>query len=423
MTMSLNPTLDKSQTILKNLGPLLSAGAQQRLQQLGVPTSKKEDWRYSSLASFVPQSVFIKSSPKLGAGPFELLENYPQRLVFCGGVLNKELSQLPAGITFESGSSTSGAQDFIGTLSEGLSLEHLKIKVAANHSFADSLALIHLPPFRENTSNVEGISLEIEIDQASKLEIVEIQLTPMTTPEEPAPPSLWRNQKTHLKLAPNSNLSFVKLSCTLESDLSLSTLTAEVSEHATFVHTLVNLGGKLTRSDVTINLRASGAHGAVRSLAALKQNEQADLNALIYHAAPHTTSAQLVKNILDGKSRGVFTGKIYIEREAIGVDSSQLSRALILSNKAQMNARPQLEIYADDVKAGHGATIGQLSDEELFYLQSRGLSAQKAKEMLCHGFGLEIIQEVQSPAAKALIEANIFDQFEKHSQLQMKAPL
>lgn len=423
MTMSSNQTLNKSQTILKNLGPLLSQEAAQGLQKMGVPTSKKEEWRYSSLASFVPETTFERTPSQLGADSFKLLESYPHRLVFCGGVLKRELSQLPQGISFENRPKINSAQDFIGTLSEAISTEQVKITVAANHSFEDSLALIHLPAVRQSTSLIEGVTLEIEMNQASKLEIVEIQLAEALAPETDNPSTLWRNQKTHLKLAAHSNLSYVRLSCTQEADLSLSTLTAEVGEHANFIHTLVNLGGKLTRSDVTINLRASGAHGAVRSLAALKQNEQADLNALIYHAAPHTTSAQLVKNILDGKSRGVFTGKIYIEREAIGVDSSQLSRALILSNKAQMNARPQLEIYADDVKAGHGATIGQLSDEELFYLQSRGLSAQKAKEMLCHGFALEIIQEVQNPAAKALIEATIFDQFEKHSQLQMKAPL
>ena len=129
MTMSSNPTLNKSQTILKNLGPLLSSEAAQGLEKMGVPTSKKEEWRYSSLASFVPESLFQRTSSELGRDPYKLLESYPHRIVFCGGVLKSELSQLPSGITFKSGPMINSAQDFIGALSEGLSTEQVKIIV------------------------------------------------------------------------------------------------------------------------------------------------------------------------------------------------------------------------------------------------------------------------------------------------------
>lgn len=394
-----------NQSFINNIAPLVGDKALQKLKEIGVPTSKQEEWRYSSLASFLP-TLELKSASKVENFDLSRFDDlFPHRLVLLGGKIQNDQNSLPQGISAQEVAVEMSGKGFIEVLSESISTHTIKLKVDSKLNLGGPLAIIHLP-----TTDVSAVNIEITFDKDSQLEIIELKLT------EEAGLAAWNNSKVACDINANSHIRYVKLTSSNENDLNLNSFTADLKRDANLITTFINLGGKLTRQDVVINLKEEGANGTIRSLAALKGEEQADLSALIYHAKPNTFSTQLVKNILDDKSRGVFTGKIYIEKEAIGVDSSQLSRALLLSKKAQMNARPQLEIYADDVKAGHGATIGQLSDEELFYLQSRGLDSDKARQMLCHGFALEILDEVKSDAAKTLIADFISNQFEKKSQ-------
>lgn len=394
-----------NESFINSIAPLVDDKALKKLKEIGVPTSKQEEWRYSSLASFLPTGEFkcAHQVEQFDLAKYSTL--FANRLVLLGGKVQTDKSSLPAGIELQEAATDPFGKGFIEVLSEALTTDTVKLKVASKLNLNGPLAIIHLP-----TTDISAGNIEIKVDKDSEFEIIELRLS-----EEGTLPA-WTTGKTFFDIDANSHVRYVKLTSSNESDLNLSSFKADLKRDANLITTFINLGGKLTRQDAVLNLNEEGAHGTIRALSALKGEEQADLNALIYHAKPNTFSAQLVKNILDDKSRGAFTGKIYIEKEAIGVDSSQLSRALLLSKKAQMNARPQLEIYADDVKAGHGATIGQLSDEELFYLQSRGLSGDKARQMLCHGFALEILDEVKSEAAKTLIADFISNQFEKKSQ-------
>lgn len=143
---------------------------------------------------------------------------------------------------------------------------------------------------------------------------------------------------------------------------------------------------------------------------ALTKNEHADIFSSINHQAAHTNSDQLFKGILAGESYGAFTGKINIAQDAQQVNSNQLNKNLMLSKKAHIDTRPQLLVAADDVKCAHGATIGQLSQEEEFYLESRGIKKDKAKRMLCHGFAADVLYKIDNKKilerALKLLETN-----------------
>ncbi len=411
--------MNKEENMLGILEGVITPEIIGKIKETGLPTSKWESWRYSSLPSFAPTNTLKKAEVSSPTQSEEaLLEKYENRLVFSAGECLLDLSSLPAGVKLtETKSSQTEKEEFITTLATALAPKNYELTFEQNTSLSSPFALIEIAPKEDQTTcRSEGTNLALKIESGSSLELVHLCLLPHDSEVEGVTQAeVWRNHNLTLKIEKNSSASYIKLTSSNIKTLALSSLVADVMEHARFSTTLVALGGKLTRQDVTINLLGEGAHGEIRSLAALRQQEQADLSAFIYHKVPRTTSNQLVKNILDDKSRGVFTGKILIERQAIEVDSSQLSRALLLSKKAQMNARPQLEIYADDVKASHGATIGQLSEEELFYLQSRGLTSEKARQMLCHGFGLEITEEIKSTETRALIEETLFEGFERYS--------
>ena len=142
----------------------------------------------------------------------------------------------------------------------------------------------------------------------------------------------------------------------------------------------------------------------LNGLYAVRGSQLCDNHSVINHNAAYTFSQQLYKGILDDRSRAVFNGKVFIARDSQKVDSNQMNRNLMLSDKARVDTKPELEVYADDVKAAHGAAIGQLNDEELFYIQSRCISKEAALAMLVHGFMEEIVDGVSSDVIKAYLQ-------------------
>jgi len=170
--------------------------------------------------------------------------------------------------------------------------------------------------------------------------------------------------------------------------------------------------GKLNRKNLTLNLNEAGANGESYSLFLTNGREHSDINTAINHKAADTTSDQMAKGILDGESKGIFTGLIHIFPKSQRVASAQLNKNLLLSKKAQLHSQPQLEIFADDVKCSHGSTTGQLSDDEVFYFQARGIPADKARTLLAHGFGMEIVQKITNQEARGYLGQTVMSHLE-----------
>src|SRR5690606_13346427 len=162
---------------------------------------------------------------------------------------------------------------------------------------------------------------------------------------------------------------------------------------------------------------APGAKGETYALFITNGEEHSDVNTVINHKAADTTSNQISKGILDAASKGVFTGKIHIFPKAQRVASGQLNKNLLLSKKAQVHSQPQLEIFADDVKCSHGSTTGQLSPEEIFYFQARGIPEDKARNLLAFGFGLEVVQKIENNEAREYVSGIVKEGLQKKFSL------
>jgi Fe-S cluster assembly protein SufD len=171
--------------------------------------------------------------------------------------------------------------------------------------------------------------------------------------------------------------------------------TADIARDARLSHLNFNLGSLMCRHNISFRINEEGGHADAHGLYTLKNNQHCDTHSLIDHNAPHTTSNQLYKSVLDDRSRGVFTGLIRIQSHAQKVDSAQLNKNLLISPKAHANSRPQIEVFADDVKAGHGSTTGQLSEESLFYFISRGIKEERARALLSKAFVNDVILKVR----------------------------
>lgn len=215
--------------------------------------------------------------------------------------------------------------------------------------------------------------------------------------------------ETYIQVDAGANLEHVQIVAGGEQSLLHSQTQTYIQRDGKYRNVILNLGGKLNRRNVNIELLETGAHAESYNLYLTHQSEHSDISTQIQHKAADTTSDQIAKGILDGDSKGIFTGKIHIHPKAQRVASGQLNKNLLLSKKAQAHSQPQLEIFADDVKCSHGSTTGQLSDDEVFYFQARGIPAEKARTILAHGFGLEVVLKIQDPGIREKAESLVMD--------------
>ena len=207
------------------------------------------------------------------------------------------------------------------------------------------------------------------------------------------------NPVTEIVLADQAHLTHVRVQRDSLQSLHLANCAVSVGRSASYESVSVAMGAQLSRYNLNVAL-GEGANCAVDGLAWLGGNQLADTHSCIDHIQPHGTSRQLHKCIADGRAHAVFNGRVMVRPGAQHTDSRQSSRNLLLNGRAQVDTQPQLEIFADDVKCTHGATVGQLDPEEVFYLQSRGLSESVARKLLTYAFGAEILDRVSLPSLK-----------------------
>jgi Fe-S cluster assembly protein SufD len=176
--------------------------------------------------------------------------------------------------------------------------------------------------------------------------------------------------------------------------------------------TNINLGGKISRHDIHLKFSAEGGEAFVDGLYMLNGTQHADTHSEIDHTVPNCVSHQTYKGVLSDRSRGVFNGKVFVRENASGTDAQQSNKNLLLSNDARVDTKPQLEIYNDDVKCAHGATVGQLEEEELFYLLSRGLNETLARNLLTYGFAEEIVNKIGIESIKKQLDEAVLNRLQ-----------
>jgi Fe-S cluster assembly protein SufD len=195
----------------------------------------------------------------------------------------------------------------------------------------------------------------------------------------------------------------------------IATMQVTLGRSANFSTHNISLGGALVRNDIGVEL-AEGSEAVVNGLYVINGSQHVDNHTVIDHARPHGTSHELYKGILDDKASAVFNGRILVRKDAQKTDSKQTNKNLVLSDDAVINTKPELQIFADDVRCTHGATIGQLDAESLFYLQSRGIGKSQARSLLTYAFAQDIIDRIKVRGLRDSLERVLFEKFHEHFQ-------
>jgi Fe-S cluster assembly protein SufD len=221
------------------------------------------------------------------------------------------------------------------------------------------------------------------------------------------------NTVAEIHVAEGAHLTHIRLQDEALTAFHVSTTYADVAAGGTYDSFTLNLGARLSRTEVRTQLSGPGAIAHLNAAQILAGSQHSDFTTVIGHIAPGCTSRQTVKNVLTGRSRGVFQGKIEVARHAQKTDGYQMNQALLLSPYAEVDCKPELEIFADDVKCSHGATVGELDAEQMFYLRSRGIPDAEARSILVRAFLAEALDAVTDKTIRGRLDAAVEQWWER----------
>jgi Fe-S cluster assembly protein SufD len=380
--------------------------ALERANALSVPTTRDEEWRFTDLTPLTRlqfRASAAKPTLKAEAITPYIVPEAGARLVFVDGVYAPGLSSI----------GDHGDKVSIKSLADALNTDAARMEpyfarlaafdhnvfVALNTAHLRDAAVIIVPPNIACAKPVHILHLATQPNVASyarALIMIEAgaQCTVLEEHEGVTQEAYFSNLVTEITVERDARLNHVKLQRESARAFHIATCAVNVARDAVYATQTIGLGARLSRYELSVVLNGEGSYAQMDGLALINERQLADTHSLIDHAVPNARSEQLHKTIVDGAARAVFNGKIRVRPGAQLTDSAQQSRNLLLSDKATVDTKPQLEIFADDVKCAHGATVGQLDAEQLFYLRSRGLTEQAARNLLTYAFGAAVIERI-----------------------------
>ena len=392
----------------------LSERALEQYAEIGWPGPKTESWKYTSLN-------------KIASGTFSLAGEYsalvPEdmimpltcpRVVLVNGVLNKELSNLEQLIGNLSITSLVDIEDHQKTFFDDLfkseeSKGDLPLTYLNTAILSDAVMLeitegskCELPLHIISIGSGNGITfaprLIVNVGIGARVDFIESHVGCSDS-------AYFSNSVTQLYLGDNSEVGHYKLQNDSRDSSHISLTRAVIDDGASYDNFTMSVGAKLSRNEVRAHLKGSGVECCINGAYLGAADQHIDNTTFIEHLAEGSSSREVFKGVLDDTARGVFQGKILVHPEAQKTDGYQMNRAMLLSDKAEIDSKPELEIYADDVRCSHGATVGELEDELIFYLCARGIDRESARRMLIGAYISDAIDEVKNIDIRSSIQS------------------
>lgn len=403
-------------------------------ERLGFPTTGDEEWKYTNVApvtrvDFVPAAAADAiPSTAVTIERFVYPESVNSRLVFIDGAFSPALSSLealPAGVIVESlDGALHGEHESLLRERAGRAADYNADGFAAlNAAFFGQGALIHLPQGARLDAPLHLLFVSgatgAQVSANPRVIVVAEEDSSATIIEDyqsAGDAAYLTNVVVELFVGARARVTHFKVQDESAGAFHVATTAAELATGAAYDLTTITLGARLSRHGIHIRMAHEGAECWIDGLYLVGAGQHADTHSAIEHVAPRCTSHQIYKGILDGDARAVFNGKVFVRPGAQQTDAQQTNKNLLLSPDARVDTKPQLEIFADDVKCAHGATVGQLDEEELFYLKSRGLHDDLARNLLTYGFAEELVDKIKIESIKRQLDEAILNRL--HARLE-----
>lgn len=386
----------------------------EKFSEIGFPRKGEEEWKYTNLKTVLEDDLRLNPYKDVTL-EYKDLKNYfindidSYKLVFVNGVFNSWLSETThdeCDVCILSSATTSNkykelvekhynkiasAEDNMTVLNSAFTKEGAYISVPENTIVSKPIQILFFSSPSHKVIN-QHRNL-IVVGKNAQVQIIERH-------QNITDYNLITNSVTEVFADQNSILDYYKIQNDTEnSSLVDSTYIAQKRDSNVSIHTF-SLGGRLIRNNLTFTQNESGVNSTLKGISIIGGNQHVDNHTLVEHKAPNCESHELYKGIFDGKSKGVFNGKITVAKDAQKINAFQQNNNILLSEACSIDSKPQLEIFADDVRCSHGCTVGELDSEALFYLQSRGIPKKEAQALLLVGFASDVLESVKIPQLK-----------------------
>ena len=408
---------------------LVRNSAMDRFEQLGFPSVREEDWKYTNLATLAKEEFVPVTSGSTDARDIARL-TYPEtaeaHLVVVDGFLREDLST-------KTGLGEVVAIDLFNAVEDARYNKIVRKYLARNAGYhnngltALNTAFVQSGVFLWIPKNVKleqplQITFVADVENGAsfpRLLVVAEENSSATLIESFVSSNggkYFTNAIAEIVLKDGAQLEHYRVQRESKSAYHVSTTSSELGRASRYETTSINLGAQLSRHDVSVVMDHEGAETSVDGLYMVDSDQHTDTHSIIDHKVAHCTSRQLYKGILDGNGRAVFNGKVFVREGAQKTDAQQTNKNLLLSDKARVDTKPQLEIYADDVKCAHGAAVGQIDPEELFYLETRGIGPELGRSLLTYGFAEEVIGKIKIESIRSQLDEIVLRQL--HTSLE-----
>lgn len=395
----------------------------------GVPTVRHEEWKYTNVVPFIgidyvtstdTQQPLTRTECAEAIGSLAEALDGGWRIVLVNGSLDLDISSIPVNVD---GLRIEALTDELVAADEHLARHLGALAPSSSHPFvAANLALAYNGIVIRVASNV-NLERPIHVACIADVRSSHRLVTPriLVIADQGASVDIVESHHTlgdltaldvcvvEAHVAANAHVRYHKVVDDRDALRHVGSTSADVCRDGIFTAHTVSLGAAFVRNDTAVRLIEPSSQGLLFGTSVLREHEYADNHTTVDHCVPHCHSEELYKGIYDDSSVGVFNGKIYVRPQAQKTTAYQSSHAILLSERAQMNSKPQLEIWADDVKCSHGATTGQLDEDAVFYLQSRGIDASKARALMTYAFVAEVIERIELPSLRQHLEERIAD--------------
>ena len=372
----------------------------------GFPNKKIEEWKYSDLDHIIKQNISnlnfeLKLTGDFNYNNSEILNDFEHnKIIYVNGKIKnfdfpfEERENIEINYNQDFKTSKNSINSLIN-LNNALTFNYSKIRILKNYNFKKPLVIYHFGT-KDINSSVINFRSDFVLEENSSLCVINIFKNHSI--------NNFININQQYKISKNANLKNYRIDSELNSGINYFFTNIDLENNSNSETFIYSAGAKFFRNEINCNLNDKYSSAFISGIINLNESKHHEIKTNINHLSENTKSYQLIKSVLNDSSKGVFQGKIFVDHKAQKTDGYQLSKSLLLDKDAEFDAKPELEIYADDVKCSHGSTSGNLDENSIFYLMSRGLSYKQSKKLLVDGFLNDAIEKITNQDVKKYIK-------------------
>ena len=368
----------------------------------GFPNKKLEDWKFSDLNQIIKKNIknfILEKSETNKLQDTDLIKDFDHNKIYIqdGKLISYDFSfekekslKLNIEEVVENKINTNSLLNLNSALSED------KISIIVKEGYITNAPLVIYNNYSEKKSNLINSNISINLEKNSSLKIINLSNENSI--------NSFSNNSQNIYLSDNAILKFYSLNYKNNTNMSYSFSNIDLNKNSHCEYFILSAGAKFLKNEINCSLNKDHGSIFINGIINLENENHHEIKTIVNHNEENCKSYQLIKCVLNDNSKGIYQGKIFVDSKAQKTDGYQLSRALLLNEDTEFNAKPELEIYADDVKCSHGSTSGNIDENSIFYLMSRGLTYKQSKQLLINGYVAEVVEKITDNDIKDFVK-------------------